>query len=85
MIEALHLGGDVRRLDEQTDPLGGCVTTRDGRVLPFDDWYRERFGEEPSRSNISRRLAARIDRMPAEEAIAFGNALIEEMDRERRG
>lgn len=45
--------------DQESDPadLAGSVSTKDGRILPFDEWYMERFGEEPTRHNIQARLA----------------------------
>lgn len=50
------------------DDLAGCVTTRDGRTLPFDDWYWETFEEEPSRPNLRRRSAALEARIAAVDA-----------------
>jgi hypothetical protein len=45
------------------DPAG-CVATKDGRLVPFGDWYLERFGEEPTVENMRRRLAAGREERP---------------------
>lgn len=36
----------------------GKVVKKNGSSLNFDDWYRLRFGEDPSQENLKKRLSA---------------------------
>lgn len=39
----------------EPDDKGGFVQTAYG-YIPFDQWYQEKYNEEPSRANIRKRL-----------------------------
>jgi hypothetical protein len=41
---------------EYSRKVGGKVETKDGEFKDFDDWYQEKFDEEPTRQNIRKRL-----------------------------